>query len=220
MSQAGADRARAGVRPAVVPAVRRSMLPLIVLGLLLLTVPAVAYAGDTRPGRLDRWIQSVVDHTPSAARDSALALDWLGEPTGRALLVLATAAVCLLAGRRALAVTAVVASVLTAVLTTGLKYVVDRRIHDGFLSYPSGHTAALAAIGLVLGLLLADLLRAGPILGTALVLGLGVLGGALMAWAQIDLTAHYPTDTVGGVGSALVVVPATGLLIDRLRRQP
>jgi membrane-associated phospholipid phosphatase len=220
LSKAGADHARAGVRPAVVPAVRRSVLPLMVLGLLLLTVPAVAYAGDTGPGRLDRWIQSVVDHTPSAARDSALALDWLGEPTGRALLVLATAAVCVLAGRRALAVTAVVASVLTAVLTTGLKYVVDRRIHDGFLSYPSGHTAALAAIGLVLGLLLADLLRAGPILGTALVLGLAVLGGALMAWAQIDLTAHYPTDTVGGVGSALVVVPATGLLIDRLRRQP
>jgi undecaprenyl-diphosphatase len=191
---------------------------LTILGLLVVVVLAVTYWGDVRAGRLDRWAQSVVDGAPSGAHDVALALDALGEPVGRAVVVLATAALCLVAGRRALAVTALVASALIGILTTGLKHVVDRTIHDGFLSYPSGHTAAIAALGLVLGLLLADLLHTGPVAGTVIVLAGTVIGGALMAWAQIFLTAHYPTDTVGGVGSALLVVPLTGLLIDRFLR--
>lgn len=191
------------------------MLPLAALGLILVTVPAVAFAGSTRPSRLDGRLQSLAHDRSAAAHQLAVVLDWLGEPRGRGLLILAVAAVCLLARRRALAVTAVVASLLVAVLTTGLKYVVDRRIHDGFLSYPSGHVAAFAALGLVLGLLLADLLRAGPAFGTTLVLAATLAAGILMAWAQVALTAHYPTDTVGGVGCALIVVPATAVLVDR-----
>jgi undecaprenyl-diphosphatase len=70
----------------------------------------------------------------------------------------------------------------------------------------------------VLGLLVADVLGAGRVLGTTIVLGFAVAGGALMAWAQIGLTAHYPTDTIGGFGCALLVVLATATLIDRLVR--
>jgi undecaprenyl-diphosphatase len=64
--------------------------------------------------------------------------------------------------------------------------------------------------------LLSDLLMLGRAAATALVLGLALVGGGLMAYAQIDLTAHYPTDTIGGFGCALLVVPATALLVDRL----
>ena len=216
MSTHEADTARAGLRPAVVSAVRRTSVMLMILGLVLIAVPAVAFADDTTAGALDRSVQSLVDKTPSGAHDATLVIDWLGEPAGRALMVLAVAAICLLAGRRALAITAVVGSVLVGVLTTLLKHVVDRRIHADFLSYPSGHTAAVTAVGLVLGLLLADVLGAGPLLGAALVLGLALVTGAVMAWAQIDLTAHYPTDTLGGFGSALLVIPGTALLVDQL----
>ncbi|MGW7685844.1 phosphatase PAP2 family protein [Kribbella sp. NPDC054772] len=195
--------------------VRRSMVPLIVLGLVLVTVPALVYAGSTRPSRIDGRLQSLATDRSPAAHQLAVALDWLGEPRGRILVILAVAAVCLLARRRALAITAVIASLVVAVLTTGLKYIVDRRIHDGFLSYPSGHAAAFAAIGLVLGLLLADLLRTSLALGTAIVLAATLAAGILMAWSQVSLTAHYPTDTVGGVGCALIVVPAIALLVDR-----
>src|SRR5215212_1965394 len=135
MSTDEADPARAGLRPAVVPAVRRTSVMLMILGLVLIAVPAVAFADDTSPGRLDRSVQSLVDETPSGARDATLVVDWLG---------------------------------------------------------------------------------AGPILGTALVLGLAAVTGGVMAWAQIDLTAHYPTDTLGGFGSALLVIPVSALLIDRL----
>jgi membrane-associated phospholipid phosphatase len=203
-------------RPAVAPALRRSAAILAVLGTLLVAVPAVVYADGTEPGRLDRWIQSVVENTPSAARTATLTVDWTGGLVGRPLVVLAVVALCLIAGRRRLAATAMVGSILTSVLATILKDVVGRRIHDDFLAYPSGHTAAATAIGVVLGLLLADLLRVGRVLGASMVLGPAVVGGAVMAWAQIDLTAHYPTDTIGGFGSALLVIPATALLVDKL----
>jgi membrane-associated phospholipid phosphatase len=204
-----------GFRPVVASALRPVLGPLITLGVILVVVPAAAYAGDTQASGVDRRLQSL---TGGGAHGLALALDWLGEPLGRTLLVAAAALGCLLAGRRALAVTAVTASLLLVFLTTVLKYVVGRRIHDGFLSYPSGHTAAITALGLIVGLLLVDVLRAGRAGGTAILLACGVVAGAVMAWSQITLTAHYPTDTVGGVGCAFVVVPVTALLTDRVRR--
>ncbi|WP_344210897.1 phosphatase PAP2 family protein [Kribbella sancticallisti] len=210
--------ARAGareIRPAVIPALRLSAALLTILGALLLAVPAVTYAGGTAPAGLDRWIQPRVN-TPAGAWQTALAVDWIGEPIGRSLAVLLVMALCLLAGRRRLAVAAFIGMGVVTVLSTVLKDIVDRRIHDDFLSYPSGHTAAATAVCVVLGLLLSDLLTLGQVFGTALVLGLALAGGAAMAYAQIDLTAHYPTDTIGGFGLALMAVPATALLVDKL----
>lgn len=176
------------------------------------------FAGDTGPSRIDRRVQHLVDGSAAGAWDMAHSLDWLGEPAGRTLMVLALAALCLVAKRPALAATAVVGIAAISVLTTVLKPIVDRRIHDGFLSYPSGHTAAVTAAAMVVGLLLADLLHAGAVTGTAIVLATAVLGGGLMAGAQISLSAHYPTDTLGGFGCALLVIPLTAALIDRLVR--
>jgi undecaprenyl-diphosphatase len=211
-------RVRVSARPALSPALRRPILALAIAGVPLLIGPALLFAGDTGPSRLDRQVQQVVDDSPAGAWSLIRGLDWLGEPLGRTILMLAVAALCLIAGRRRLAATAVLGIFATGVVTTALKPVVYRRIHDDFLSYPSGHTAAATAAAMVLGLLVADLLGAGRIAGTAIVLALAVLGGGLSAWAQIHLTAHYPTDTLGGFGCALFVIPATAALIDRLRR--
>jgi undecaprenyl-diphosphatase len=157
---------------------RRSAAILAVLGTLLVAVPGVVYADGTEPSRLDRWIQSVVENTPSAAGTATLTVDWTGGPVGRTIMVLAVTALCLISGRRRLAATAVVGTILASVLATILKDVVGRRIDDEFLAYPSGHTAAATAISVVMGLLLADLLRVGRVLGASMVLGLaaGVSG--------------------------------------------
>jgi membrane-associated phospholipid phosphatase len=40
--------------------------------------------------------------------------------------------------------------------------------------------------------------------------------GAAMGWSEVVLSAHYPTDTLGGFCTALAVVPATARLIDRV----
>ena len=214
----GAAQPRAATRPAVPPELRRPVAVLAILGAVLAIVPAILYAGDAGPSRLDTRVQNVVDDSPADAWNLIRALDWLGEPLGRTVLVVAVAALCLIAGRRRLAVVAVLGIVATSALTTVLKPLVDRRIHDDFLSYPSGHTAAATAAAMILGLLLADLLRAGRIVGTAIVLAAALVGGGLMAWAQIHLTAHYPTDTLGGFGCGLLVIPPAALLTDRLAR--
>jgi membrane-associated phospholipid phosphatase len=209
-----AVRARAAALPTLAPTLRGSAA----IGALLLVVPALVFAGDTGPSRIDRWVQHLVDGPAAGAWDLAHGLDWLGEPVGRTVMVLAVAALCLVAKRPALAATAVLGIAAISVLTTILKPIVDRRIHDGFLSYPSGHTAVVTAAAMVVGLLLADLLHAGAVTGTAIVLATAVLGGGLMGGAQIALSAHYPTDALGGFGCALLVVPLTAAVIDRLVR--
>jgi len=35
-----------------------------------------------------------------------------------------------------------------------------------------------------------------------------------MAWSQVALGTHYPTDTIGGFCTAMAVVPATAWLVD------
>jgi membrane-associated phospholipid phosphatase len=105
--------------------------------------------------------------------------------------------------------------VLTGLLTTGLKPVVDRTIHGDNLAFPSGHTASSVAIALVVALLLVELLRAGPVATFLLVAALPVAAGAVMALTQVAMDAHYPTDTVGGFCVAVAAAIASALLIDR-----
>lgn len=205
-----------GARYAIRPPVRRAGAVVSVLGLVLLVLPALWYGGETGPGRLDLWARSVVDTNLPADHDAALRVDWFGEPTGRLALVAGAAFVCLLLGRRRLALVAVAGIVITSAAAVVLKDVVGRQIHGEFLSYPSGHTAAIAAAGVVLGLLLSDLVRAWWPAAILLIAVPAVAAGAVMAWAQITLDAHYPTDTVGGLGAALVLVPATAWAVDRL----
>ncbi|MEV0290013.1 phosphatase PAP2 family protein [Kribbella sp. NPDC050820] len=220
MTQDDIGRSRLPARPALAPAVRRPVVALALLGLVALVVPALIFAGDTGPSRLDLRVEkAVVESAPGGTYDLIRGIDWLGEPVGRALLLVVVTLACLAAGRRALALTSVVGIVTVTLLATALKPLVGRRIHAGFLCYPSGHTAALTAAALIVGLLLADVLNLGPIAGTAVILGVTVAGAAVTSWAQIVLDAHYPTDTVGGFGLALAVVPATALLTDAALRR-
>jgi undecaprenyl-diphosphatase len=43
---------------------------------------------------------------------------------------------------------------------------------------------------------------------------MAVPAAAVMAWAQVLLNAHYPTDTFGGFCATLAVVPAVAWAID------
>lgn len=221
MTADGETRTPAGVSPALAPALRRPLVALAAIGAVLLLGPAVLFAGHTGPSRVDERVQHVVDDSPAAMWNLVRGLDWLGEPLGRASLTVAVAGFCLIAGRRLLAITAVLAMAASSVLCSVLKEVVDRRIHDGFLSYPSGHTAAGTVSATIVGLLLADVLRAGRVAGTAITVAVSALGGGVMAWAQIHLTAHYPTDTLGGFGCGLLVVTSAALVTDWIgqRRQ-
>ncbi|MFF2775497.1 phosphatase PAP2 family protein [Streptomyces sp. NPDC058052] len=173
----------------------------------------VRYAGAGGSGTVDARIGAAVAGTVPRWRRAALAVDFLGEPAGAAVLVLAAVALCLVLRRPRAAVLAVAGTGLTVGATKLLKPLVGRTIHEGYLSYPSGHTAFLTAFALVPALLAAR--RLGRAAGALLVLSAALVAGAVMGWAQVALSAHYPTDTLGGWCTALAVVPATAWLIDR-----
>ena len=179
-------------------------------------VLGVHHAGDVAAGRLDSGAQTAVEHLLPPPGPGALLVDLVGEPLVTVVLVGLLAAACLALGRRRLAVVAVVGLGSTGIVTTVLKPVIGRTIHGGYLSYPSGHTAAATVLALIVTLLAVDLLRAGRWPGGLLMLTGAGLAGATMAWSQVALGAHYPTDTVGGFCTALAVVPATALLVDWL----
>lgn len=203
--------------PAALPPALRGRLGLTAaLAALVVLVLGVLFAGDGEPGRVDTPILAAVDGVGPPWRSVALALDFLGEPEGAVMLVVAAVTVCLLLRRARAAVLVVAGVTLTVGTATLLKSLVGRTIHgEDNLSYPSGHTAFLTALALVMALLAAGLLGLGRTAGTSLVLTAALLAGAAMGWAQVALGAHYPTDVLGGWCTALAVIPATAWLIDR-----
>ncbi|MFI6686466.1 phosphatase PAP2 family protein [Streptomyces sp. NPDC050485] len=202
--------------PAVLPPPLRAWLGLIAaLAALVVVVLGVLYAGHDKPGMVDMWIQPAVDSVRPPWRSVALAMDFWGEPVGAATLVVATVTGCLLL-RRPRAAVLVVGVGMTVGATTLLKHLVGRTIHGGYLSYPSGHTAFVTALALVVALLATGRLGLGRTAGTLLVLAVALFAGAAMGWAQVALGAHYPTDVLGGWCTALAVIPATAWLVDRM----
>ncbi|MER5227239.1 phosphatase PAP2 family protein [Streptomyces flaveus] len=205
--------------PAVLPPSLRVWLGLIaVLAALVVVVLGVLYAGHGESGRVDRWIiQPTADSVRPPWRNVALATDFLGEPVGAAMLVVAAVTGCLLLRWPRAAVLVVVGVGMTVGTARLLKPLVGRTIHgDGNLSYPSGHTAFLTALALVVALLATGRLGLGRTAGTLLVLAAALVAGAAMGWAQVALGAHYPTDVLGGWCTALAVVPTTAWLVDRM----
>ncbi|MFJ8825905.1 phosphatase PAP2 family protein [Streptomyces sp. NPDC102467] len=203
----------------MVPPSLRGRLALIAgFAALTVIVLGVLYAGHSRPGSVDRWfIAPTADSVRPPWRYVALALDFFGEPAGSALVVAAAVAGCLLRRRPRAAVFVVAGAGLTVVATTLLKSLVGRTIHGADnLSYPSGHTAFATALALMAALLAIRRLGLGRTAGTSLVLAAPLVAGAAMGWAQVALGAHYPTDALGGWCTALVVVPVTAWLVDRV----
>ncbi|MFH8486860.1 phosphatase PAP2 family protein [Streptomyces longisporoflavus] len=203
----------------MLPLPLRGWLGLIaVLAAVPVVVLGVMYAGHSESGTVDRWfIQPTDDSVRQPWRGVALATDFLAEPAGAALLIVAAVAGCLLLRRPRTAVFAVLATGLAVVAATLLKSLVGRTIHGpDNLSYPSGHAAFLTAFALVAALFATGRLGLGRTAGMLLVLAAAVVAGAAMGWAQVALGAHYPTDILGGWCTALAVVPVTALLVDQV----
>ncbi|THC46025.1 phosphatase PAP2 family protein [Streptomyces sp. A1499] len=175
------------------------------------------YAGHSQSGTVDRWfVQPTADSVRPPWRYAALATDFLGEPAGAAVLVLAAVTGCLLLRWLRAAVFAGAAVCVAVGATMLIKPLVGRTIHGADnLSYPSGHTAFLTACALVVALLVTGRLGLGRAAGVSLVLTAALVAGAAMGWAQVALSAHYPTDALGGLCTALAVVPVTAWLVDR-----
>ena len=205
----------AAAPPALVPGPLRRPLTLAVLAsAVVFGVLAARYAGTSTPGRIDTRVDAAVDPLGAHPWIIEHAKD-LGSPVAVVVLAVALSATCLLMGRRRLAVLAIVGPGLTGLCTTLLKPVLGRTIGAGF-AFPSGHTGGATSLGLVAALLLISLVR--PRRGRALLIlaASALVSGASVGAAMVALNAHYPTDTIGGFCTAIVVVCGCALLVDRL----
>ncbi|KFZ82950.1 hypothetical protein ED92_03300 [Amycolatopsis sp. MJM2582] len=205
---------------ALPPVLRPAAFVLAVIGVLTALVLGLGYAGTSTPTGPDATLVDALAWSGDPWWTIATVIDFVGEPVGAAVTLILFSGLCLYSRRPRTAVTGVVAVLVTVGLTSGLKPLTGRYIHGEFLSYPSGHTGFVAALAFAAALGAFGGLRRGP--ATALLVVVVFAAGTAMGWAQVTMGAHYPTDTLGGLGVALAVVPAVASLTDRVsaRRTP
>lgn len=187
--------------------------------MLVFCVLAARYKGSSTAGQLDVHAESAVKTVTPSGGWQLRVLTSLGDPLPVIALAVLLSVMALALGRRRLALLAIVGPGLTGTATIVLKPLIGR-VFKGFLAYPSGHTAALTALGLVAALLLVSVLHVGPTAGTALLAAGALLPGGAMAVAVIAYDWHYATDTVGGFCTAVAVVLGSALLIERVADRP
>jgi membrane-associated phospholipid phosphatase len=178
------------------------------LASIVLVVLGVLFAGESAGAPVDVGVRSYLRSLEQPWHSIALVIDWTGEPVGAAVVLITIVIVFLRRGNRRGAVFALAGPAAAVVLTSAMKPLVGRTINDGFLSFPSGHTATATAYALVVTLV------AGRKLWVVLLVALAA--ALTMAWAQVLLNAHYPTDTLGGFCAALAVVPVVGWALDKI----
>ncbi|RSN19032.1 hypothetical protein DMC63_16500 [Streptomyces sp. WAC 05977] len=200
------------MKPALPPVLRPAAFVLAVAGGLGALVLGLVYAGTSAPAGLDATLVHALAWSGDPWWTIATVIDFVGEPVGAIVTMVVFLGWCWFSRRPRTAVTGVVAALVTVGLTSGLKPLTGRYIHGEFLAYPSGHTGFVAALTFTAALGVLGGLRRFP---ASVVLVVAVfVAGAAMGWAQVTMGAHYPTDTLGGLGVALAVVPVTALLID------
>lgn len=173
------------------------------------------FAGQARPDSFDNAVDSHVIAFFDGHRGS---LPWLALPGTLIPAVLASAAItagCLIAGRLNGAVLAMTAVPAATGLNDGLLKHVVHRTYLGQLTFPSGHTASVAALTTTLAVLLCvppqpARTRVARLLLLAVFCALGVL----VALAVIALRWHYFTDTVAGAAVGAGAVCALALILD------
>ncbi|SFW47303.1 phosphatase PAP2 family protein [Amycolatopsis australiensis] len=203
--------------PAALPAMLRGPLALTgALATAVVVALGILHFHDAGLTGIDAALLPSIDGVRPPWRYVALVFDFGGEPVGSMILIGLMAVACFLVRRVRAAVLTVVGVAATVAVTTVGKPIVGRTIHGEFLSYPSGHTALATALALVIAFVLTDRLGLGRSVAVVLVLGLAVVAGAAMGWAEVALGAHYPTDALGGFCVALAVVPGMALLVDRV----
>jgi membrane-associated phospholipid phosphatase len=196
---------------------------------VLVIVLGVLVAHETTADRVDRTVDAPViawfaGHPVVALR---MAYPATLVPAGTVSLIAALA--CLARGWLRGAALALLAVPVASGLNDALLKPLFHRTYEGVLSYPSGHTSAIAALAAALTVLLLLAPRPAPVPRPALVTALrwaipavAWLTVVVVAVGVIGLRWHYFTDTVGGaaLGTGTVCGLALALDVSWPRRTP
>jgi undecaprenyl-diphosphatase len=191
---------------------RRRALALVAVAVLVTCALGIHYAGDSHPAWSDEIALSLTRQWLPVPRGLATFVIDFYDPVPLVILIAVLAGVCLWLRRPRLAVLAVMGPVLTGVVTTIAKPVIERT-KNGDLSYPSGHMGSAVAIAVVVSLLLVS------VFGTrrwvvALAVLVPILWGSAVGLAMTVTYYHYWTDAIGGFCVAVAVVLSLAVLID------
>jgi membrane-associated phospholipid phosphatase len=203
-----------GPPPALPKVLRLPLLVVAALAAVAVTVLGIAFAGEKTGTTLDTSVQLGLWRLGSPWREIGSVVDFAAEPVGIVLVLGCVVLVLRRLGHHRAAVLAVLGTGASVTVTTALKPLVGRDINQGFLAYPSGHTATATAVSLVCVLVVVHRRRLRATTGMLLAAAVVVPVAAAMAWAQVLENSHYPTDTVGGFCVALTMVPLTARVID------
>jgi membrane-associated phospholipid phosphatase len=208
------QRPRTAGRLLVAPAARRPAAAMIAACVIITVLLGLLLAGHSGPGRVDAWIDGELG-ARLGSHPLLADINNLGDPLGVLVICAVAVAACLLARRyRAALLVAIAVAGTGAVTDDILKPLVDRT-KDGGLSYPSGHTAAVAAMTVAAVLVLTGPSR--PPLPAAL---RGLLSAALLALIPLVAVSlviahyHFFSDTIGGAGAGIAVALGTALGLD------
>jgi membrane-associated phospholipid phosphatase len=193
---------------------RRAAVVVILLAIIVLAVLGMRYANQDTAGQLDRILDENIRTRIGPDQPITAALVSLGNPVQAAILVAVVAGVAAVA-RRWSGVVLTIGGTLAAVTITELilKPLIGR-LRYGHLSFPSGHTTAVASVAIATTILLTTAQRPRSI-ALRLVSGLAaIVIPVSVAIALIARHVHYTTDTVAGCCVALVTVPTLALALD------
>jgi membrane-associated phospholipid phosphatase len=202
-------------RPLLPVPARRWAGALVACCAILVTVLGILFAHQTGADQLDRAVDSPVITWFGSNRGLAL---WLAAPGSQLPAIVLSAAIavaCLCTGRLNGAVLAAAAVPAATGLNDGLFKPLVHRTYLGVLSYPSGHTAAMAALAATAAVLL--LVPPQPARARALRVLIPVVVcvlGVMVAIGVIALRWHYFTDTVAGAAVGTGAVCGLAFLLD------
>jgi len=195
---------------------RAPLLTVAVFAALGVVVLGIVFAGATVGTAFDTSVQLELWQLGSPWLQIGMLVDFTAEPVGSVLVFGGLVYAFVRKGHRRAAVFLLAGAGASVFFTTALKPLVGRDINNGFLAFPSGHTASMTAVTLVIMLVVIQRRGIRTVPGMLLLAAVTIPAATAMAWAQVLENAHYPTDTLGGFCVALAVVPPTGLLVDAI----
>lgn len=201
-------------RPLLPAHLRRPTVVIIALALLLLVVLALRYAHQEAAGSLDRALDTYIRARLQGEQGVTGALISFVYPPRSMIVLAAVAAVGALARRWSGVILTLGGPLIAVLITEVILKPLTGRLRYGHLSFPSGHTTAVAAITIAIIILLIGAQRPR---GVVLRMMAGLATVAVAAGVTTSLIAqhiHYTTDTIAGCCVAAVTVLSLALALD------
>ena len=192
---------------------RGPAVAVIVLAIIVIAILGMRYADQDMPGRVDRILDAVIRNRLRGGQPITSVLIRLGNPAPAAILVAAVAGAAAAARRWSGALLAIIGTLTAVTVTELILKPLIGRLRFGELSFPSGHTTAVAAVAIAAAVLIgsAQWPRSIALRVLAALAAVAVAVGVAMSLVQ---HVHYLTDTVGGYCVAVATVLGVALGLD------